>query len=480
MDLTNGDDWLHKNISMEKVLDGLKTNRTNLLFATSVVEEGVDISSCSFVVAFDNIKSTKAYVQMKGRARQQHAKFFVFQDTSPILTNQYIDLKAAQVTCTRVKQFIESRPQYFIPLTEKKLKLRPYKHETYDLELSAVEQGEYRTSCALVNLKSARNLLNRYVLSIPDRDTFPFHTQGSLIHVPHFENNRLILPAHLPSSVRCVEIPDKYKNCRRKEKESILSLMACIRLHQLYLLNDRLLPLKTKDMQKKLLGVVLSSITLPPPSKPTSTLNSVFIYELEQNGMIFDKNRIVLGCEGISLCFITLSPLPEVCSKNNMSFVHQQFGEISVNVRKLRKTTFDKIEWDLCTKFQTALFNARWRKESSSTFYVHDSETCKNEVLPSSAIGCLNIQREIDWNTMITIINEFQRSKEERIDAVRKHSGTNGFKKPRIWVPTYGESSFNFLFHCEEYEHFRLTCYRYLRKLHIVRPFWFTVHCSLS
>jgi hypothetical protein len=164
--------------------------------------------------------------------------------------------------------------------------------------------------------------------------------------------------------------------------------------------------------------------------------------------MIFDKNRRVLGCEGISLCFITLSPLPEVCLTNNMSFVHQQFGEINVHVRKLRKTTFDKIEWDLCNKFQTALFNARWRKESSSTFYAHDSETCKNKVLPSSAIGCLNNEREIDWNTMITIINEFQRSKEERIDAVRKHSGTNDFKKPRIWVPTYGESSFNLVFHC--------------------------------
>lgn len=442
-DLTNDNDWLHKNISMEKVLDGLKTNRTNLLFATSVVEEGVDISSCSFVVAFDNIKSTKAYVQMKGRARQQHAKFFVFQDTSPILTNQYIDLKAAQVTCTRVKQFIETRPQYFMPLTEKKLKFQPYKYETYDLELSAVEQGEYRTNYALVNLKSARNLLNRYVLSIPDRDTFAHHTQGSLTHAPHFENNRLILPAHLPSAIRCVEIPDKYKNCRRKEKESILSLIACVRLHQLCLLNDRLLPLKKKDMQNKLLGIMLSSFTLPPPSKPTSTLNSVFIYELEQNGMIFDKNRRVLGCEGISLCFITLSPLPEVCLKNNLPFMHHQFGEINVHIRKLRKATFDKTEWDFCTKFQTALFNARWRKENSSTFYVHDSETCKNEVLPSSAIGCLNKEKEIDWKMMITLINEYQRSQEERIDAVRKCSGTNDLKKPRIWVPIYGESIFN-------------------------------------
>lgn len=68
-DLANDEDWLHKPINMEDVLDALKTKRTNVLFATSVVEEGVDISSCSFVIAFDSIKTTKAYVQMKGRAR---------------------------------------------------------------------------------------------------------------------------------------------------------------------------------------------------------------------------------------------------------------------------------------------------------------------------------------------------------------------------------------------------------------------------
>jgi endoribonuclease Dicer len=65
----NDEDWLHKPTNMEEILNGLKTKRTNLLFATSVVEEGVDISSCSFVIAFDNIKTTKIYVQMKGRAR---------------------------------------------------------------------------------------------------------------------------------------------------------------------------------------------------------------------------------------------------------------------------------------------------------------------------------------------------------------------------------------------------------------------------
>lgn len=63
------DTWLHQMKKIRDVLDGLRTKRTNVLIATSVVEEGVDVDACSFVIVFDHLKSTKAYVQMKGRAR---------------------------------------------------------------------------------------------------------------------------------------------------------------------------------------------------------------------------------------------------------------------------------------------------------------------------------------------------------------------------------------------------------------------------
>lgn len=365
--------------------------------------------------------------------RQQNAKFFVFQDLSPTSTNQFIDLKSAQVTNTRVKQFIESRPNYSLPLLERKLNFQPHEYETHDLELSAAIRGEYRTKYALVNFGSARNLLNRYYLSIPVQDV------DSLVQVPHFESNRLLLPAHIPISIRCVVLPDQFMSCRNKEKQSILSLIACVRLHRFCLLSDRLLPLKKKDMQKKLLDIALSTSSLPPPSKPLPTLYSAFIYELKQTGKVFDKYRRILGGDGISLCFITLSCLPKVFLKNPMHFMHHQIGEIHVHIREIRKTVFDKEEWDLCAKFQTVLFNARWRKPKSTIFYVHNSEKVKDRILSTSAIGCLNKRKEIDWDIMASVIHEYQRTKEERIDAVKKHSVTSVSTKPRLWVPINGE-----------------------------------------
>ena len=61
-------EWLHEMKKIKDVLDGLRTKRTNVLIATSVVEEGVDVDACSFVIVFDHLRSTKAYIQMKGRA----------------------------------------------------------------------------------------------------------------------------------------------------------------------------------------------------------------------------------------------------------------------------------------------------------------------------------------------------------------------------------------------------------------------------
>ena len=57
-----------------------------------------------------------------------------------------------------------------------------------------------------------------------------------------------MLPAHIPSAARCVLLPERYRDRSKKEKQNMLALMACVRLHKLHLLSDRLLPLKRKDM----------------------------------------------------------------------------------------------------------------------------------------------------------------------------------------------------------------------------------------
>ena len=43
-----------------------------------------------------------------------------------------------------------------------------------------------------------------------------------LLHMPAFEDNRLLLPSHLPSEIRCVVLPDQYHTCTKKDKQNMV------------------------------------------------------------------------------------------------------------------------------------------------------------------------------------------------------------------------------------------------------------------
>jgi endoribonuclease Dicer len=51
--------------------------KTNVLVASDVLEEGIDIQKCNLVVKFDMPKNYRSYVQSKGRARFQNSKYYI-------------------------------------------------------------------------------------------------------------------------------------------------------------------------------------------------------------------------------------------------------------------------------------------------------------------------------------------------------------------------------------------------------------------
>jgi ERCC4-related helicase len=59
-------------------LDDFRAGMLNVILATSVLEEGIDISSCHFVIDFERSKNLKSFVQRRGRARKEESKYVVF------------------------------------------------------------------------------------------------------------------------------------------------------------------------------------------------------------------------------------------------------------------------------------------------------------------------------------------------------------------------------------------------------------------
>ena len=64
----------------EEVLRQFRRYKFNLLIATSVVEEGLDIPECNVVCHFDFPKNFRSYVQSKGRARAKDSRYYMLVD----------------------------------------------------------------------------------------------------------------------------------------------------------------------------------------------------------------------------------------------------------------------------------------------------------------------------------------------------------------------------------------------------------------
>ncbi|PLB44911.1 ATP-dependent helicase dcl2 [Aspergillus steynii IBT 23096] len=67
--------------SQQNTLDEFRDGRKNLIIATDVLEEGIDISACKAVVCYDKPPTLKSFVQRRGRARQKQSVYAILLST---------------------------------------------------------------------------------------------------------------------------------------------------------------------------------------------------------------------------------------------------------------------------------------------------------------------------------------------------------------------------------------------------------------
>ncbi len=65
-------------IQINQKIKRFTSGEVKIMVCTSTVEEGLDVKQCDAVMVFTELKTTKSYIQMKGRARKSNSKFCIF------------------------------------------------------------------------------------------------------------------------------------------------------------------------------------------------------------------------------------------------------------------------------------------------------------------------------------------------------------------------------------------------------------------
>jgi len=63
--------------AQRETLAEFKARSKNLIIATDVLEEGIDITACNLVICFDPPPNVKSFIQRRGRARQEKSQFVI-------------------------------------------------------------------------------------------------------------------------------------------------------------------------------------------------------------------------------------------------------------------------------------------------------------------------------------------------------------------------------------------------------------------
>jgi dsRNA-specific ribonuclease/ERCC4-related helicase len=221
--------------TQDQDLQAFRDGKKNLMIATSVLEEGIDIPVCNGVICFDLPKSLISFVQRKGRAREADSKHILFVARG--------DLDADPLKWR---------------MLEEKMK-EAYMDETRPTDATTgaeVEAGEEDTSGvrfsvpstgALLTMENARGHLHhfcsvarrasQYVDPRPEFDTQELPGSG--------KNQKMwaasiTLPSFVHPSIRTAKSPRIWRGERNAIKEAAFN--AYVALHRAGLVNDHLLP----------------------------------------------------------------------------------------------------------------------------------------------------------------------------------------------------------------------------------------------
>ncbi|KAJ6909891.1 hypothetical protein NC652_020793 [Populus alba x Populus x berolinensis] len=315
-----------------EIVEEFRKGMVNIIIATSILEEGLDVQSCNLVIRFDPSATVSSYIQSRGRARMQNSDYLLMVKRGDFSTQARLENYLASGDIMRR----ESLRHAYIPCSPL---LGELDDEFYRVEGTG----------AVVTLSSSVSLIYFYCSRLPS-DRYFKPAPRCII-----DKETMTCTLHLPKSspVQTICVQGNIKTLKQKA-----CLEACKKLHVSGALTDNLVPdIVMKEAVAEDVGNERyddeQPIYLPPElvsQGPRNLKTKYYCYLIELN------QNFAYDIPAHDVVLVMRTELESDVIRSMGFDLEAERGLLTVSLRYIGDIDLDQVLVLLCRRFQITLF----------------------------------------------------------------------------------------------------------------------------